>query len=240
MLAPASTWWYRDVWPPLRRRLIRSASAASSVDDRAAVAQRAEVLGRIKAEGAGDADACRPAAPRTVARCAWQASSTSASEWRARHGFEARHVGGLAVQVHRQNRARTRRDGGRGRGRGSSVSRSGSMSANTGRAPAIMIASAEYAADSGEVITSSPGPMSSARSDQRDGIGARADADGMRDAGSRGELRLERLDLGAEDEPAAGDDAVDRAVDGRGIVAGHERVEANRVMRLRSPRRHRR
>ena len=38
------------------------------------------------------------------------------------------------------------------------------MSANTGRAPAIMIASAEYAADSGEVMTSSPGPMPSARS----------------------------------------------------------------------------
>src|SRR5687768_6521640 len=47
--------------------------------------------------------------------------------------------------------------------RGSSVSRSGSMSANTGRAPAIITASAENAADSGGVITSSPGPMSSAR-----------------------------------------------------------------------------
>ncbi len=48
--------------------------------------------------------------------------------------------------------------------RGSNVSRSGSMSAKTGRAPAIMIASAEYAADSGAVITSSPGPMPHARS----------------------------------------------------------------------------
>ena len=37
------------------------------------------------------------------------------------------------------------------------------MSANTGRAPAIMMASALYAADSGVVMTSSPGPMSSAR-----------------------------------------------------------------------------
>src|SRR3954470_6803770 len=37
------------------------------------------------------------------------------------------------------------------------------MSANTGRAPAIMIASAEYAAESGDVMTSSPGPMPSAR-----------------------------------------------------------------------------
>src|SRR6185295_12632732 len=47
---------------------------------------------------------------------------------------------------------------------GSSVSRSGSMSAKTGRAPVIMIASAEYAAESGAVITSSPGPMPTARS----------------------------------------------------------------------------
>src|SRR5688572_2945566 len=47
--------------------------------------------------------------------------------------------------------------------RGSSVSRSGSTSVKTGRAPAIITASAEYAAESGGVITSSPGPMSSAR-----------------------------------------------------------------------------
>ncbi len=38
------------------------------------------------------------------------------------------------------------------------------MSAKTGRAPVIMTASAEKAAESGDVITSSPGPMSSARS----------------------------------------------------------------------------
>src|SRR5688500_5327675 len=37
------------------------------------------------------------------------------------------------------------------------------MSVNTGRAPAIITASAEYAAESGGVITSSPGPISSAR-----------------------------------------------------------------------------
>ena len=46
---------------------------------------------------------------------------------------------------------------------GSIVRRIGSMSANTGRAPVIMIARAVYAAESGAVITSSPGPMPSAR-----------------------------------------------------------------------------
>ena len=47
---------------------------------------------------------------------------------------------------------------------GSSVSRAGSMSANTGVAPAITIARALKAAESGAVITSSPAPMPSARS----------------------------------------------------------------------------
>ncbi len=46
---------------------------------------------------------------------------------------------------------------------GSSVRRAGSRSANTGVAPAIAIASPENAADNGDVITSSPGPIPSAR-----------------------------------------------------------------------------
>ena len=87
--------------------------------------------------------------------------------------------------------------------RGSSVIRSGSMSANTGRAPAIMIASAEYAAESGEVITSSPGPIPSARSAIAERIGAGADADRVRRGAGRGELALEGVELGPEHEPAA-------------------------------------
>ena len=47
---------------------------------------------------------------------------------------------------------------------GSIVRRSGSMSANTGLAPVITMASALKAADNGAVMTSSPGPMPSARS----------------------------------------------------------------------------
>ena len=41
-------------------------------------------------------------------------------------------------------------------------------------------------------------------------VGAVADADRVARAAGRGELRLERLDLGAEDEPAAREHAVDR------------------------------
>ena len=97
------------------------------------------------------------------------------------------------------------------------------MSANTGRAPAITIASAVYAADSGVVITSSPGPMPSARRMSAMRVGAVADADGVRRAGRGGELRLERLDLRAEHEPAAVDDALDGRAD-RGRLLGEVEI----------------
>ena len=51
--------------------------------------------------------------------------------------------------------------------------------------------------------------MPIARSMQRDRIGAVAHADRVGCAACRGELRLERLDFGAEHEPSAGDDAID-------------------------------
>ena len=92
-----------------------------------------------------------------------------------------------------------------------------------------MIASAVYAADSGDVITSSPGADAERAQDQRDRVGAGADADGVRRAGRGGELLLERLDLGSEDEPAARDHAIDRAPHVGGVLAGHERHERNPV-----------
>ena len=94
---------------------MRAASAASLRHDRAAVAQRAEILGRIEAERAARRRSCRPAvrprwrgAPGTrPRRCArW---------WRDGDALERVHVGGLAVEMHRQDRARARRDRGRGR-----------------------------------------------------------------------------------------------------------------------------
>ena len=49
---------------------------------RAAIAERAEILRRIEAERAGDADRADWRVHRTVARCAWHASSTTARAWR--------------------------------------------------------------------------------------------------------------------------------------------------------------
>ena len=98
------------------------------------------------------------------------------------------------------------------------------MSANTGRAPAIMIASAEYAADSGDVMTSSPGPMPSARSASAMRVGSGADADAVRRAARGRELALEGFELRAEHEPAALDHARDRRLhDGR--VVGERELE---------------
>ena len=77
------------------------------------------------------------------------------------------------------------------------------MSAKTGRAPAITIASAVKAADNGVVITSSPAPTAQRAEDERDRVRAVADADGVGGARCRGELLFEGVDLGTQDEPAA-------------------------------------
>ena len=87
------------------------------------------------------------------------------------------------------------------------------MSANTGRAPAIITASAEYAAESGGVITSSPGPMSSARRINVIASVPVPTPTACGDAARRRKLGLERLDLGAEHEPAAREHAIDRRLD---------------------------
>ena len=68
--------------------------------------------------------------------------------------------------------------------------------------------------------------------DQRDRIGAGADADRVRRSHCGRELRFERLDFRAEHEPAAVDDALDRALDvGRVCSFGHERQERHASIR---------
>ena len=194
-------------------------------DDRAAVAERAEILRRIEAERAGDADRADRRGRRPSPDAPGSSPRRSPGGARAATRSIAAMSAGLAVQMHRQDRARPRPDRLGRRAPGRCVSRDGSMSANTGRAPAIMIASAVYAADSGVVMTSSPGPMPSARRISAMRVGAGADADRVRRAGRRRELCLERLDLRAEHEPAARDDAIDRRANGVRVFAGRQRQE---------------
>ena len=85
--------------------------------------------------------------------------------------------------------------------------RSASIRRTTGLAPVIMMASARYTAESGEVMTSSPGPTPRARSADRDGVRSGADSDRRWHAARGRELALERFELGAEHEPPALDHA---------------------------------
>ena len=72
------------------------------------------------------------------------------------------------------------------------------------------------------------GPDIERPQNQRDRVGAGADADGVRGAHRRGEFRFERFDLGPEHEPAARDDAFDRHAHGCRVVGfRRERKERN-------------
>ena len=131
-------------------------------DDGAAVAERAEILGRIEAERAGDADRADGTA---VGRREMCLAAVFDDRERVPRGDpldapSCRPAGRTGAPAEsRACEVRSRAS----TWSGSSVRRAGSMSANTGRAPAIMTASAVYAAESGVVMTSSPGPMPSAR-----------------------------------------------------------------------------
>ena len=108
---------------------------------------------------------------------------------------------------------------------GSSVSRSGSMSANTGVAPAIMIAKrGKGRRDRGRDHFVTRADAHRAQR-QRQRVRAVPDTDAMSAAGRRRELGFERLDFRSQNEPAALDDAIDGLTDDLGVRAGDERHE---------------
>ena len=65
---------------------------------------------------------------------------------------------------------------------------------------------------------------------QRQRIRAGSDANRPIGMTGGGELSLERLELGAEDEPAAHDDALDRLTDGRRIRTRPQIKERNHIV----------
>ena len=138
-----------------RERLIASHHGA-------AVAERAEVLRRIKAEGPRDTDRADGAAGcRREMRLA--AVFDERQVVSRRDPLDRGHVCRLAVEMDGHDRARTRADGAFDLLGVAREPRRIDVGEHTGRAPAIITASALYAADSGVVITSSPSPMPSAR-----------------------------------------------------------------------------
>ncbi len=205
--------------------LDRVGERAIAGDDGAAVAERAEVLGRVEAERAGDADrADRPSAARREMRLAAVLDDREVVSRGDR--FDRGHVGRLAVEVHRQDRARLRTDRGFNLARvdrqphridvGEHRARAGHHDRERGvgrgqrrRDHFVAGADAERAQD------------------QRDRVGAGADADRVRGAGGGGELLLERLDLRPEHEPAARDHAIDRGAHVGRIVFRHQRHEGD-------------
>ena len=74
-------------------------------------------------------------------------------------------------------------------------------------------------------MTSSPRPTPSARSTSAIASVPVPTPTACRGAGGRGELTLERLDLGPEDEPAAGHDPLDRGADIGGVLVQRQRQE---------------
>ena len=63
LLTPASTWWYLSRWPPFLSRRNRAARDSSLVITAPPSPSAPEVLGRVEAERAPHAIACRPEHP---------------------------------------------------------------------------------------------------------------------------------------------------------------------------------
>ena len=102
------------------------------------------------------------------------------------------------------------------------------MSANTGRAPAIMIASAEYAADSGDGndFVARTRPRAARRASASASVPVPTPTACARLA-RLGELLLEGLQLRPQHEPAALDHALDRRANVRRVDARLEIEERN-------------
>ena len=193
--------------------MARAASASSSRRQRATVAERAEILGRVETVGGG----CAKAADRTpfAGRQVRLAAVFDDGEVVARGDLgDGAHVGRLTVEVHRHDRRSVRRHG---RGRcvrierqaiGIDVGKNGAGARHHDRERRVR--GRERRRDH---LIARPDAKRAQRDRQR--IGAGADAYGVgRLTGGR-ELVFESFELRTENEPAARDDARDGVADDR-------------------------
>ena len=206
----------------MRSRATRAASAASRGDDRAAIAERAEILRGVETERARGAEGADrlPRARREMRLAAIfdERESLAAGERR-----EGRHIRGLAVQVHRQQRRRPARD----RLLGSSRVQREPLGIDVGKHRASArhdnrdrrVRGRERRRD--DLVS---GADAERAKNQRERVGAVADADRVRRAGRGRELLLECLDLGPQHEPRAIDHAPDRLADG-GRLLGEVKIQ---------------
>ena len=168
---------------------------------RPGVAERAEILRGIEAEGAADAEC---ADRRTGARGEMRLTAVFNERQIVASGQrrECCHVGRLAIQVHRHERSRPRRDGCGARARihrqrpviDVHDDRCGSGGDDRQR----RVGSGDRRHDD-FVARADPGRTQQ----QRDSVCPRSSADGESRAAGGGELGLERFELRAEDVPPA-------------------------------------
>ena len=179
--------------------------------DHAGVAEAAEVLRRVEAERGGIAQTARAASviPGTDGlRGIFQHEQPASLG----DGVDRPHVGGLAVQMDRDDRPRLRRDGAfescrvEVQGFGLDVDEDG-----RGAGAPDGAGGREERVRRGDDLVARPD--SQGHQGQEQGVGARGAPDGEGGLAVAGGLRLELRDLGAEDEVLALDDAPDRAID---------------------------
>ena len=221
LLTPASTWRYLSRWPPfLRRRTLRGDGLVAR-DDRSAVAQRPEVLGRIEAERGR----VRSRTDRnTVLGCQVGLAAVLHDHQVVAFG-DAPDAPACRPAVRRDGRARSpssRDVTAAAHAAGSSVSVSGSTSTIRGsRAARDHCQAGERRRQGGHDDFVAGSDVERAQR-QRDRIGAVAHSDRESRAARGRELGLERLDLRTEHEPASLDHACDRR---RHVAGRRHRVE---------------
>ena len=177
----------RRVTPWARSEPERRGQLVVVGDDRAAVGDPTQVLGRVEAVRARSRSrACGSSAP-----CACAPSSTTGTPEVGDHRRPP-------VEVHGDDGARAVGHRGLRRGRDRCVAVSGSTSTKTGVAPAAHTAAAVGTAVNAGTITSSP--VADAQRDEREAerVGPRRHPDRVPPAGERRELGLERVELGTE------------------------------------------
>ena len=194
-------------------------------DDGAAVAERAEIFCRIETECACSADRADWASVRH--RHVGLAAVLDHREVMPRRNpFDRSHVGGLAVEMNRHDRAGP---GSYGRNDAFRVDREanridvgehGTRAGHHDRQGGVRCGERR-----GDHLIARPDAERAQH--ERDGVGAVADANGVRRASRGGEFRFERLDFRSQHEPAPRDHPVDRAPHVRRIFARRKRHEGN-------------
>ena len=194
-------------------------------DDGAAVAERSEVLRRIKTEGAGRADgADRPSAGGGEMRLT---AVLDNGEMMSRGDVLDRgHVGCLPVEMNRHDGAGAGTDRAFDAGRIDGQPRRVDIGEDRARAchhdRERRVRGGERRRD--DLVAAADAERSQ---DERERVRAGADADRVCRAASASELRFERLDLRSKHEPAARDDAIDRRADRVGVFSRREAEERN-------------